>query len=72
MSSPVTITTTGASIAAALSRGKVVYASGSATVSGKHTKLLLTLHRSIVKGNYTLTLTRGRKRQHEIITIEPV
>jgi hypothetical protein len=70
--SPVTITTTGASIAAVLSRGNVTYATGSATVSGTHTKLLLTLHRSIVKGNYTLTLTRGRKRQHETITIERV
>jgi hypothetical protein len=58
-SAPVTITTTGASIAAVLSRGKVVYATGSATVSGKHTKLLLTLHRRIVKGNYTLTLAGG-------------
>jgi hypothetical protein len=70
VSSPVTITTTGASIAAVLSRGRVVYATGSATVSGKHTKLLLTLRRSIVKGNYTLTLARGRKRQHETITID--
>jgi hypothetical protein len=68
--SPVTITTTSASIAVVLSRGKVVYATGSATVSGKHTKLLLTLHRSIVKGNYTLTLARGHKRQHETITID--
>jgi hypothetical protein len=71
-SAPVTITTTGTSIAAVLSRGKLVYATGSATISGKHTKLLLTLHRSIGKGNYTLTLARGRKRQHETITIERV
>ena len=63
---------TGASIAAVLSRGKVVYATGSATVSRKHTKLLLTLHHSIVMGSYTLTLTRGRKRQQETITIERV
>lgn len=69
-SSPVTIMTTGRSIKAVLSRGKVVYATGSATVSGKHTKLLLALRRSIVKGNYTLTLARVRKRQHETITID--
>ena len=69
-SSPITITATGGAMSAALSRGKVVYATGSAVVSGRHTKLLLTLRRSIVKGNYTLTLVRGRKRLRETITIE--
>lgn len=70
-SSPVT-TIGGGAMTAVLSRGKVVYATGSAVVSGKRTKLLLMLRRGIVKGNYTLTLARGRKRLHETITIEPV
>ena len=69
-SSPVTITTTGASIAAVLSRAKVVYATGSATKTGTQTKLLLTPRRQIAKGIYTLTLTHGHKHQHETITID--
>jgi Collagen triple helix repeat (20 copies) len=69
-SAPVTITTASASIAAVLSRGKVAYATGSATVSGKHTTLLLTPRRHIGKGTYTLTLAQGRKRQRETITID--
>jgi hypothetical protein len=69
-SSPITITTAGASIAAVLSRGKVIYATGSATKSGRGTKLLLTLGRHIGKGNYTLTLTHGPERLRETITID--
>ena len=69
-SSPVTITTTGGSVKAVLSRGKIVYATGSAVVSGKHTKLLLTPRRSIGNGTYTLTLTHGHKRRRETITID--
>jgi hypothetical protein len=53
-----------------LSRGKIVYATGSAVVSGKHTKLLLTPRRSIGNGTYTLTLTHGHKRRRETITID--
>jgi Collagen triple helix repeat (20 copies)/FG-GAP repeat len=69
-SSPVTITTAGASIDAVLSRGGVVYATGSATSSGKQTKLLLTPHQNVGGGIYTLTLTHGRRRQRETITID--
>jgi len=68
-SSPVTITTAGASLTALLSRGTVVFATGSATRSGNQTKLLMTTRRHIGKGSYTLTLTRGRERQRETITI---
>ncbi len=68
-SSPVTITTAGASITAVLSQGKIVYATGSAIGSGKQTKLLLTPRHNIGRGTYTLTLISGRKRQHETITI---
>ena len=70
MSSPITITTAGASIAAVLSRGKVVYATGSATKSRKQTKLLLIPRQRIRKGSYTLTLTHGPERLHEPITID--
>ena len=45
-SSPITITATGGAMSAALSRGKVVYATGSAVNSGRQTKLLLTLRRT--------------------------
>jgi hypothetical protein len=69
-SAPAAITTTGASIAAVLSRGKVVYATGSAVVSGKHTKLLLTPRHNVGEGSYTLTLTHGPERLRETIRIE--
>ncbi len=69
-SSPVTITTTGGSIKAVLSRGKIVYATGSATISGKQTKLLMIPRRHIDRGSYTLMLTHGHKRQRETITID--
>ena len=68
-SSPVTFRSTGARIAAVLSRGKVLYATGSAIYSGKQTKLLLTTPHNIGKGSYTLTLKHGRQRQRETITI---
>jgi hypothetical protein len=69
-SSPVKFTTAGTAITAALSRGKILYATGSAIDSGKQTKLLLLRpRRTIAKGSYTLTLTRGRKRRSETITI---
>ena len=42
-SSPVKFTTAGTAITAALSRGKILYATGSAIDSGKQTKLLLLL-----------------------------
>jgi ribulose-5-phosphate 4-epimerase/fuculose-1-phosphate aldolase len=68
-SSPVTVKTTGDVVAAVVSRGDVVYATGSAIRLGKRTKLSLTpLHR-ISTGRYLLTLTHGRKYQRETITI---
>ena len=57
------------SIAAVLSRGKVVYATGSAIGLRKKTKLLLTPPHSIGKGSYTLTLRHERNRQRETITV---
>jgi Glycine rich protein/Abnormal spindle-like microcephaly-assoc'd, ASPM-SPD-2-Hydin len=68
-SSPVKFTTAGDLIAAVLSRGDIVYAKGSAVRAGKQTKLLLTPLHTIRKGSYALTLTHGRNRQHETITI---
>jgi hypothetical protein len=56
--------------AAVLSRGTLVYATGSAIGSGRKTKLLLDARRSIGKGNYTLTLTHGRTRWRQTITID--
>jgi hypothetical protein len=61
--------TVGAAIAAVLSRGKIVYATGSAIKSGKQTKLLLTPRRNVGKGTYMLTLTHGRSRHRETVTI---
>jgi hypothetical protein len=56
--------TTRAATAAVLSRGPVIYATGSAVDNGKGTKLLLTPLRRIDKGSYRLTLswTVGRVR----------
>ena len=68
-SSPVTFTSSGAKIVAVLSRGGVVYATGSMVRLKKGTKLLLTPRRSINSGSYTLTLTHGRNWQREKITI---
>jgi CSLREA domain-containing protein len=67
--SPVKLTNSGATLSAVLARGKVVYATGSAISKGKTTRLLLTPRRNIAKGSYTLTLTHGRHRQRETITI---
>ena len=64
------ITSAGARVAAVLSRGKVVYATGSAIVSGKKTQLLLTSHQEIGQGRYTLTVKRGNRLQRETITID--
>jgi hypothetical protein len=70
-SSPVKFKTSGrTAFAASLARGKVVYAVGSAIRSRASTKLLLTPRRTLVRGRYTLTLTHGRKRQREAITIK--
>jgi hypothetical protein len=69
-SSPVKFTTSGrTALVASLARGKIVYAVGSAIRSHASTRLLLTARRSLVRGRYTLTLTHGRKRQRETITI---
>jgi hypothetical protein len=55
--------------AAVLSRGGIVYATGTATRTGNQTRLLLTPRRRVVKGRYTLTLTRRQRRQRETVTI---
>jgi hypothetical protein len=54
---------------AVLSRGKALYATGFTLGSSRQIKLLLLPRRTIGKGNYTLTLTRGRKRHSDTITI---
>ncbi len=68
-SSPVKFTTSGAATSAVLSRGGVVYATGTATRSGNRMRLLLSPRGRVVKGRYTLTLTRGHSHQRETITI---
>jgi Collagen triple helix repeat (20 copies)/Kelch motif len=68
-SSPVKFTTAVASSLAVLSRGRVIYATGSAGRLGNKTKLQLTPRRQLGRGTYTLTLTNGRKQQRETITI---
>jgi hypothetical protein len=68
-SSPVKFTTTGAATSAVLSRGGVIYATGTATRSGNRTRLLLSPRRQVGRGHYTLTLTRHHKHQHETVTI---
>ena len=69
-SSPVKFTTAGAVSIAVLSRGGVVYASGTAKRSGSVTRLLLVAQRPLVKGGrYTLTLTGGHRHRRETITI---
>jgi hypothetical protein len=65
-----TITTVGVSHIAVLSRGNVIYATGSAVGFDRRLRLLLTPRRRIGDGSYLLTLTRGRKREHVTITIE--
>lgn len=68
-SSPVTITTAGASIAAMLSRGGVVYATGSDSHSNTRPNWCWA-RRRIGRGSYTLTLTHKQRRTHEMITID--
>ena len=69
MTSLVKIATTGVSSAAVLSRGKVVYADGAAIDAGNQTRLLLTPRRKLGRGSYTLTLTHGRTRARETVSI---
>lgn len=69
VTSPVKFTTVGAATAAVLSRGKLIYATGSVLGKGMKIKLLLAPRRNIAKGTYTLTLTRDHKRQRAIVTI---
>lgn len=68
-SKPVKFTTARDLSSAVLSRGDVVYATGSASRVGKSMKLLLTPLRTIRDGRYTLKLARGRARERETITI---
>jgi len=68
-SSPVKFTTSGAATTAMISRGRIVYATGTATRSGKQTRLLLSPRRRVGKGRYTLTLTRGHSHRRETIAI---
>lgn len=70
VTSPIKFTTVGSATAAVLSRGKVVYATGSVLGTGTKTKLLLTPRHNIAKGTYTLTLTHRHRRQREIVTID--
>jgi hypothetical protein len=67
---PVKFTTVGAATAAVLSRGKLVYATGSVLGAGMKTKLLLIPRHNIAKGTYTLMLNHRHKRQREIVTID--
>jgi len=69
-SSPVTFTSSKVKFAAVLSRGKVRYGTGTLIKSAKESQLLLTPAHHIGKGIYTLTLTRGERRQRESITID--
>jgi sugar lactone lactonase YvrE len=68
-SKPVKFKTAADVSSAVLSRGAVVYATGSAIRAGDSTKLLLTPRRKIRDGSYTLKLTHGRDHQRETITI---
>ncbi len=68
-SSPVTFTGVGARFAASLSRGRVVYATGSVIAADGSTRLLLSPRRAIGRGSYTLTLIVGRRRRRETIAI---
>ncbi len=68
-SSPITFKITGAVVTAVLLRGKIQYATGREISSGRVTQLLLTPRHKLVKGNYTLTLTRRHQRHRETITI---
>jgi hypothetical protein len=67
---PVTFSATARASSASLSRGRALYATGTARRNG--TKLVLTLltaRRRLTQGRYTLTLSHGRKHQRETITI---
>jgi hypothetical protein len=68
-STPASITNTGASLAAVLSRGKTVYATGLLIGTRKRSQLMMTPRRTIVRGHYTLTLKNGREHLRETITI---
>ena len=57
--------TTSAATAATLSRGRVVYATGSAVRSGQTTKLMLRPLRHLKPGRYTLKL--GARAHHQVI-----
>jgi Collagen triple helix repeat (20 copies) len=67
--SPIKFTTSGLKLAATLTRGKVIYATGFEIGSGATTRLLVSPRRGIGKGSYTLTLRRGGKQQRETLTI---
>jgi Concanavalin A-like lectin/glucanases superfamily len=61
---------TGATVAkAALTRGTLVYATGSALRSGVRTRLLLIPRRPIGSGTYMLTLTHPHRRTRETVRI---
>lgn len=61
--------TTMSSVVAVLSRGKVIYATGSAIRSHNRMELTLIRRYGLRSGKYTLTLTWGRKQQRETITV---
>ena len=67
-SSPIKFSFTGVKLAATLSRGGVTFASGFA-VGGGGTRLIVSPHRTITKGSYTLTLKNGGKQLRETVTV---
>jgi hypothetical protein len=67
---PAKFTGVGTKLAATLSRGKVVYATGFALSASSRTQLLLRPLRGIGRGSYTLSVKRGNGYQRETVTIK--
>jgi len=66
---PVKFTASGVKLAATISRSRTTYASGFEIGTGKTTRLVVTAHRTITPGYYTLTVLRNHKRLVSAITI---
>ena len=69
VSGTVKFTASSASAHAALSRHGVTYATGVASVVGGHASLRLSARRALSAGRYTLTLTSGKSRSVETLTL---
>jgi hypothetical protein len=69
-SSPIKFTSAGLKIAASLSRGEVIFATGFAIGPDAKTRLVLSPRRRITNGRYTLTLKRDGALSHRTIMIE--